>query len=323
MANESVSGAQPLAPWQQRAVHQVKSAWQAGRLGHSVLICGEEGLGQVAVAHASAQVLLSASQDQDAGESIELSPAVKSHPDVHYVTFTANAAGDKVRSEIVIEQIRQLREQLNLTAHTRQTRIAIIYPAEAMNHAATNALLKTLEEPAAHCYLWLISSYPMRLAATVRSRCQRLTVKMPSREEACQWLHRQGYSREQAAAALEVTRGHPTLALDWLSRDPNQAENVIREELQQLTTGKLAAFELAQRWTCDDQCAMRLILAAGHALQLASTHWENSHYVAQLADWFVAANETRARLATPLRSDLAMTELLLAWKNKCCAEAHA
>lgn len=323
MASESLSEAQPLAPWQQRAVHQAKSAWQSGRLGHSLLICGEEGLGQVAVAQAIAQVLLSAGQDQDAGESIELIPAVKSHPDVHYVTFTANPTGDKVRSEIVIEQIRQLREILSLTAHTRQTRIAIIHPADAMNHAATNALLKTLEEPAANCYLWLISSQPMRLAATVRSRCQRLVIKMPSREEACQWLHRQGYSLEQAAAALDVTRGHPTLALDWLSRDTNQAETVIQDELHQLATGKLAAFELAQRWTCDDQCAMRLIQAAGYALQLASTHWENSHFVAQLADWFVAANQTRARLATPLRPDLAMTELLLAWQHRCRAEAQA
>ena len=323
MANDALSRAQPLAPWQQRAVHQVTSAWQTGRLGHSLLICGEEGLGQIAVAQRIAQALLSAGDGKDAERSIVSIPAVKRHPDVYYVTFTPNAAGDQVRSEIVIEQIRQLRDQLCLTAHTKKTRIAIIHPAEAMNHAATNALLKTLEEPVADCYLWLISSHPMRLAATVRSRCQRLEIKMPSREEACQWLQRQGYLLEQAAAALEASRGHPTLALDYLSRDPIQGERVIEEELHQLATGELAAFELAQRWTSDDQCAMRLIQAAGQALQLASTHWENSHFVAQLADWFVAANQTRARLATPLRPDLAMTELLLAWQSLCRAEARA
>ncbi len=76
--------------------------------------------------------------------------------------------------QIRVEQIRELSEQLALTAHGGGATVALIAPADAMNANAANALLKTLEEPRAGVTLLLVASVPSRLPATILSRCQSL-----------------------------------------------------------------------------------------------------------------------------------------------------
>ncbi len=66
-----------------------------------------------------------------------------------------------------------------LSTHRHRAKVAVIAPAEAMNAAAANALLKTLEEPPAETYLMLVSHQTARLAATIISRCRRLPVAEP------------------------------------------------------------------------------------------------------------------------------------------------
>ncbi len=118
------------------------------------------------------------------------------HPDLHLVSFIPTKTADKLRTEIVIEQIRDLSEKLVLTPQYGQAQVVIIDPADAINPAACNALLKTLEEPASGCYLWLISPQPARLPVTIRSRCQRLEFKLPPLHEALAWLlHRASLRR--------------------------------------------------------------------------------------------------------------------------------
>jgi DNA polymerase-3 subunit delta' len=58
----------------------------------------------------------------------------------------------------------------------------MIDPADRMNVSAANALLKTLEEPATSTIIVLIADDPARLPATIRSRCQRIAIGMPSRD---------------------------------------------------------------------------------------------------------------------------------------------
>ena len=109
----------PLAPWQQRAVDQALAAWQAGRLGHGLLICGAEELGQRAVAQVLARAMLADPANQTQMGSMASPPSASDfQPDVTTVTLMPNATGVKLRSEIVIEQIRQLTEQWSLTAHS-------------------------------------------------------------------------------------------------------------------------------------------------------------------------------------------------------------
>ncbi|MCF7752747.1 DNA polymerase III subunit delta' [Bacillus subtilis subsp. subtilis] len=304
-----------FSPWQQRAYDQTVAALDAERLGHGLLICGPAGLGKRAVALRMAQHILCRGESAQAQRSAQLI-AAGTHPDLQLISFIPNKSGDKLRTEIVIEQIREISQKLALTPQYGIAQVVIVDPADAINRAACNALLKTLEEPQPGRYLWLISSDPARLPATVRSRCQRLEFKLPPREEALAWLLAQGHREASATEALDAARGHPGLADDWLRQDGLALRRQVAADLEALLAGRSGVVELAQRWTGDDNAALRLRHAADLALAQASagglTDPDRLH---KLAAWFDAANRTRDLLRTTVRADLAVVELLLAWNK--------
>lgn len=310
-----------FSPWQQRAYDQTVAALDAGRLGHGLLICGPAGLGKAEVALQLAKHVLERGEPAAAQRGAQLI-AAGTHPDLQQVSFIPNKTGDKLRTEIVIEQIREISQKLALTPQYGVAQVVIVDPADAINRAACNALLKTLEEPQPGRYLWLISSDPARLPATVRSRCQRLEFKLPPREEALAWLQAQGHSEASAREALDAARGHPGLADDWLKHDGLTLRRQVASDLEALVAGRSGAVELAQRWCADEHAALRLRFAADLALAQATggglTDAERLH---KLGAWFDAANRTRDLLRTTVRADLAVVELLLAW-NK-VNERHA
>lgn len=302
-----------FAPWQQRVYDQALTVLDAGRLGHGLLITGPAGIGKRAVVLALAAHVLQQADDPAQRERHARLIAAGTHPDLHLVSLLPTPKGDRLRSEILIEQIREVSEQLALTPQYGSAQVVVIDPADAINHAACNALLKTLEEPAPGRYLWLISAQPSRLPATIRSRCQRLEFRLPPQAEALAWLQAQGHAAAAAAEALEATRGHPGLADQWLREDGMALRRQVVEELRQLAAGRFGAAELAQRWTSDGQAEQRLRHAADLALAQAAGLTDVER-LTKLAAWFDAANRTRDLLRTTVRADLAVTELLLAWR---------
>lgn len=299
----------PLAPWQQRAFDHAARTLSEGRLGHALLVCGPARLGKRAVAERLAAHLLGA-QDPRAGHLI----AAGTHPDFHVVTLQPNREGTKLRTEIVIEQIRELSEKLALTPQYGGVQVAIVDPADAINTAAANALLKTLEEPQPGRYLWLLASNPARLPATIRSRCQRLEFRLPPHDEALDWLRAQGHPAAAAGEALDAARGHPGLADAWLADGGMQLRREVAGDLAKLARGELAPIEAAQRWTGDEQADLRLRHAADLALAEAAGLTAPAR-IRKLAQWFDAANRTRDLLRTTVRADLAVAELLLSWRG--------
>ena len=299
-----------LAPWQQRAYDQAAATLAEGRLGHALLVCGPPQLGQRSVAERLAAHLLGAHEPR-AAHLLEAG----THPDFHLVTLLPNREGTKLRTEIVIEQIRELSEKLSLTPQYGGAQVAIVDPADAINVAAANALLKTLEEPRPGRYLWLLASNPARLPATIRSRCQRLEFRLPPRGEALAWLHAQGHPDQAATEALDAARGHPGLADAWLRDGGLALRRDVAGDLAKLARGELAPIETAQRWVADEDAALRLRHAADLALAEAAGLTDPAR-IAKLARWFDAANRTRDLLRTTVRADLAVAELLLAWRGR-------
>ena len=304
-----------FSPWQQRAFDQTVAALDAGRLGHGLLICGPAGLGKREVALALADHVLARGDAAHATRTRQLITA-GTHPDLQLVSFIPNKSGDKLRTEIVIEQVREITDKLALTPQYGVAQVVIVDPADAINRSAANALLKTLEEPQPGRYLWLISSDPARLPQTIRSRCQRLEFKLPPQHEALAWLQQQGHSEASAREALDAARGHPGQADNWLREDGLSLRREVGRELEQLAAGKTGAVELAQKWCGDDNAALRLRFAADLALAQASTDaLTTPERLHKLAAWFDAANRTRDLLRTTVRADLAVVELLLAWNK--------
>lgn len=334
-------GAPAFAPWQQRVYEHAAAALDAGRLGHGLLFCGPAQLGKRAVAERLAQRLLCTQRGDDGepcgacrgcrllasrsqADPLQLRPdgslahpfGHSGHPDLDFLGYEFNqkARPPKLRSEIVIEQIRRLSEQMALTPQYGGAKIAIIDPADAINHAASNALLKTLEEPVPSRYLWLVSAQPARLSATIRSRCQRIEFRLPPRAEALAWLRR-SHGESAATEALEAARGHPGLAAEWLQGDGLALRREVASDLARLARGQASAVETAQRWAAGADAASRLRHAADVALAEASERLTDPARARSLAAWFDRANRTRDLLRTTVRADLAIVELLMFWRG--------
>lgn len=307
-----------LAPWQRRVFDRAVDALDGGRMGHAMLLCGPARLGKRVVADRLASHLLGAGHDARAASLI----AAGTHPDLLAVGLEPNREGTRMRTEIVIEQVRVLTGKLALTAQYGQARVAIVDPADAINHAAANALLKTLEEPQPGRYLWLVAAEPMRLPATIRSRCQRLEFRLPPRDEALAWLQSQGHAGKAAAEALDAARGHPGIAEHWLREGGMALRAGVATDLDALAAGTLAPSEVARRWTGDEDADARL----RHAADLAATRaagLTDPVRTRRLTAWFAHANRTRDLLRTTVRADLAVGELLLAWREAMGESGHS
>lgn len=98
----------------------------------------------------------------------------------------------KSSQQISVEQIRALTDFVYLTGHQGGYRIVLIYPAEAMNSAASNALLKKLEEPPPQVIFILVTHQPQHLLPTLRSRCQQIAMPLPDIKTSMTWLQQQG-----------------------------------------------------------------------------------------------------------------------------------
>jgi len=312
----SEAGDAPRAPWQQRIYTQAAAAIDSGRLGHALLFRGPARLGKGAVARALARRLLCEARNA-AGDACGRCRgcqlfAAGTHPDFHEVSFVATRDGSKLRAELVVDQMRELSGKLSLTPHYGGAQVAIIDPADALNSAAANALLKTLEEPQPGRYLWLVAAEPARLPATIRSRCQNLEFRLPPPAEALAWLRGQGHDARAAGDALEAARGHPGLAAAWLADGGLALRREVAADLAALDRGEASPAATAQRWAGDEQSVLRLRFAADLALEQAA-RLTDAGRTRRLATWFDAANRTAALLRTTVRTDLAMAELLLAW----------
>jgi DNA polymerase-3 subunit delta' len=97
------------------------------------------------------------------------------HSDLRLLRRSLNDKG-KLRSEIVIEDVRAAIDFLRLTPAEGAWRVLIVDAADDLNRNAANALLKILEEPRPRTVLILVSHAPGRLLPTIRSRCRRLTL---------------------------------------------------------------------------------------------------------------------------------------------------
>ncbi|MCS6817511.1 MAG: DNA polymerase III subunit delta' [Blastocatellia bacterium] len=154
---------------------QVKRALQMavreGRLGHSLIFSGPEGVGKRQFALALAKTINcpnASNGDRSLPDSCDACPSChKIERGEHLDVLVLRPETAFLR----IEQIRSLCEQAYRKPFEARWRVFIVDEAEAMTEQAANALLKTLEEPPAESLLILLTSQLARLLPTIRSRC--------------------------------------------------------------------------------------------------------------------------------------------------------
>jgi DNA polymerase-3 subunit delta' len=116
--------------------------------------------------------------------------------------------------QIGVDQIRKLTDFVYMTGHQNGYKIILIYPAEAMNTASANALLKKLEEPPENVLFILVTHQAQRLLPTIRSRCQQIAMPVPDVETSVAWLRQQAVSDPEACLAAASYSPLQALLLD-------------------------------------------------------------------------------------------------------------
>lgn len=170
------------------AESEILAAWNAGRLPHALLIGGPEGIGKATLAYRVARFVLSntgpnaksldLSQDHPASRQIES----LSHPDL-LTLRRISEEGKKLPTEISAEEARRTVRFFGSTAAYGGYRVCIVDSLDELNKQGANALLKILEEPPARSLFLLVSHSPGRILATIRSRCQKISLRPLSTEQ--------------------------------------------------------------------------------------------------------------------------------------------
>jgi DNA polymerase-3 subunit delta' len=234
---------------------------------------------------------------------------------------------DKKKSrEIKIDQIRGVSDFMTLSTHRHGYRVLLIHPAEAMNLAAANALLKTLEEPASRSVILLVSDQLGRLLATIRSRCQRVLIPMPESAVAVAWLTAQGLSNPEAG--LAAAGGAPLDAIRFGEADYQAARNAFVAALAEpdfdyvLTAQNLEKSDLPmvlgwlQTWTNDLVLQKMTGKILFHRDRLRSIEKIAARLeLPRLFRFETELRRTRRLINHPLNARLLLEQLLIAYKQ--------
>ncbi len=229
-----------IYPWQQNQWQQLVARQNTQSLPHCLLITGRSGLGKASFALALAELLLCERSDNQACgicRSCKLIQA-NSHPD-----FKLIEPDDKI---IKIEQIRDIVEMVNKKAHQNKYQVILIKPAHAMNIIASNALLKTLEEPQGTVMIILVTDKPSLLLATIRSRCQRIIFNAPTEKAAKDYLKQHITEASKTDLLLALTENAPLQALNLAHADNMQQREQIFKNFTSLLQNKINPIEFAE-----------------------------------------------------------------------------
>jgi DNA polymerase III subunit delta' len=229
MANEGgalvpAPRANPDLIGQENAERELRRLDEAGRLPHAILLSGPRGIGKATLAFRFARFLLSKSAGRSDGmfgdsddEGLAVDPdstvfrrvASGGHADLLTIERAYDPRRRRLRTEIIVEDSREIARFFQLTAAEEGWRIVIVDGAEEMNRNAANALLKILEEPPRRALLLLVSHSPGRLLPTIRSRCRRFPLATLPRPVLMQLIgrYRPELAKPEAGAIARLAEG--------------------------------------------------------------------------------------------------------------------
>lgn len=219
------------------------SAFGSARLHHAWLLAGPAGIGKATLAFRFARWLLAGGRQCDslaidAADPVFRRVASGTHADLLTIARGYDDKRQRIRTEIVADDVRPVGDFLRRTAAEGGWRVVVLDGAEFLNRNAANALLKLLEEPPARVVLLLVCAAPGRLLPTIRSRCR--TLRLEPLDHVRMELVLERLLPQQDAAGrhmlLGLSHGSPGRALSLAGEGGVALERLVQEVLSDGST---------------------------------------------------------------------------------------
>ncbi len=315
-------------PWQQQVWKTLTGRFP--NVGHGLLFYGKKGCGK----HAFAQYFLTwllCLNKQPEGACGECSSCLWIKSDTHpnYVYLSTDDDNKKANAKIRIDKIRDLLPFVQQTVDG--WRVIVIDPAEALNIASSNALLKTLEEPGDRVMIILLAEHFLKLPATIRSRLQHFALDRIEPDQAQQYLHAHlpDLPNDQAKLLLNLSNQMPLLAIErhnaaWLAR-----RHEFAQDWQKLVAEKNMPLFYATKWNKELNFAdfihmFEYLLADLMALKLNHVTNNSDIDLRPLAEYYALESlfnlydelqQAKRKLQQNVQSNLLMDDLFIRLMN--------
>ena len=244
--------------------HLAQSA-DEGRIPHAQLFVGPEGCGTLPMALAYMQYIVCSNKNGEntgGNEACNLKFDSLAHPDIHFAYPVSNS--DKIKSHAVsnhymeewrqfikeqpygnlfdwyrligiekkqgqigVDEAHEVVKKLALKSYEGGYKTMLIWMAEKMNTAASNKLLKLIEEPPDKTIFILITEDEEQIIQTIRSRCQILHFPPLAEEAISTALTKKGLTHENALRLAHEANGNYNKALDLMNND---SEDLVFEK---------------------------------------------------------------------------------------------
>lgn len=203
---------------QDKAVTLLRRSLERDALAHAYLFAGPPNVGKMTLARNLAQALNCAEKERLCGACVSCRKiAAGNHADVQIIGISKEEkpSDGKLRTEISIEQIKEMQHAASLPPFEGNYKILIVEGAESLSSEAANRLLKTLEEPVGKVVFILLTENDKRLPATVVSRCQKVELMpVPTGEIEAALMGRWQVEPERAKLLARLAHGCPGWAVN-------------------------------------------------------------------------------------------------------------
>ena len=232
--------------WHNKSWDQFTSAYSQDHLPHAILLTGSQGVGKFSFSKRLAKFLLCLNPEPDNQQACDQCQGCKTYESGANPDFMDIQLLDD-KQQIGVDQIRQLSKFLTYSRSFNAYRVVLIHPVERMNQNAANSLLKSLEEPADNTVVILTATHLSKVMPTIISRSQLLTLPMPNRQQAIDWIKQEKPDCENVEELLEMSHGSPLLAIQT-SNETIEKRNELAKDILNVVEKNNSVTEIAKKW---------------------------------------------------------------------------